>query len=283
MDPAQRTELERRFAVPGGIAWPTLGLAVGVGLAYGCSFILALRGAVPLWAAMVAHTLLGYLAFTPAHEAGHGNVAGGVRSLRWLEGLVGWSMAAVLALPYPALRYLHLQHHSFTNDPLRDPDMRASGTGPLGVLWGCLSVEIGYARVLWRLLQRGQQGARQMLRACWPFVGIWFVVFGLAGYFGMLGRILLLWIAPAALALGWLALGFDWVPHHPHDSRERYRSTRILLGTGLNTLLLGQNYHLLHHLYPRLPFYRYAECFRAVRPVLEQEGARIERVRVLGS
>ena len=45
---------------------------------------------------------------------------------------------------------------------------------------------------------------------------------------------------------------------------------------GLNTLLLGQNYHLLHHLYPRMPFYRYAACFRAVRPVLEAERARIE-------
>ncbi len=34
-------------------------------------------------------------------------------------------------------------------------------------------------------------------------------------------------------------------------------------------------YHLVHHLFPRVPFYRYGTCFHALRPDLEARGADI--------
>ncbi|WP_197466109.1 fatty acid desaturase, partial [Oleiphilus sp. HI0080] len=59
-------------------------------------------------------------------------------------------------------------------------------------------------------------------------------------------------IIPNIIAVLALALFFDYIPHHPHKSRSRYHDTRIYPGTLLNVLLLGQNYHLIHHMYPRL-------------------------------
>jgi beta-carotene hydroxylase len=36
-----------------------------------------------------------------------------------------------------------------------------------------------------------------------------------------------------------------------------------------------QNFHLIHHLFPRVPFYLYPKAFRSLKPVLEKERAHI--------
>ena len=45
-------------------------------------------------------------------------------------------------------------------------------------------------------------------------------------------------------------------------------------------LLLQQNLHLVHHLWPSVPFYNYAKLFHRLRPVLRGEGSRIEGLMV---
>jgi beta-carotene hydroxylase len=39
--------------------------------------------------------------------------------------------------------------------------------------------------------------------------------------------------------------------------------------------MAGQNYHLVHHVKPRVPFYRYGEVYRELRPELERHGSPI--------
>ena len=41
-------------------------------------------------------------------------------------------------------------------------------------------------------------------------------------------------------------------------------------------MLLGQDHHLIHHLYPRVPFYNYRRLYRDIKVSLEDNGARIE-------
>jgi fatty acid desaturase len=40
-------------------------------------------------------------------------------------------------------------------------------------------------------------------------------------------------------------------------------------------LLLGQNYHLVHHLWTTIPWFRYRQVFAAIHPDLERRGCRI--------
>lgn len=87
--------------------------------------------------------------------------------------------------------------------------------------------------------------------------------------------VLQLWILPAIIAQFFLAITFDWLPHHPHQEKSRYLNTRVFDIPGLSVLLLGQNYHLIHHLYPRVPFYNYKKVFLKIKDELVNEGADI--------
>jgi ferredoxin-NADP reductase len=91
-------------------------------------------------------------------------------------------------------------------------------------------------------------------------------------------EVLVFVIIPNVIGVLVITLFFDYVPHHPHKSRSRYHDTRIYPGRLLNVLLLGQNYHLIHHMYPRLPWYKYKEVYARIQPDLEQLGAPIEDV-----
>jgi beta-carotene hydroxylase len=86
---------------------------------------------------------------------------------------------------------------------------------------------------------------------------------------------MVVWLGPAMVAIVFLAISFDYLPHSPYDSAERYHDTRIYPGRVANVILLGQNYHLIHHLWTTIPWYRYRLVFAAIQPDLEQRGARI--------
>jgi fatty acid desaturase len=98
-----------------------------------------------------------------------------------------------------------------------------------------------------------------------------------------LGRISMLGFAPQA---GFRAFRFIHMQHHrftnhehgrdpddytlPHHglhhvpSEDRFKTTRNRVGAEpvLTPLLLYQNYHLVHHLHPVIPFYRYIAVWR---------------------
>jgi fatty acid desaturase len=272
---AGQIDLERPFKAAGAVALPTLALSVVVLAGFTTTVWAAARGNLPLVVAVPLQALWGYLAFTPAHEAVHGNIAGKNVRIRGLEALLGWIMSALLALPFPMLEYLHLQHHGHTNVPDDDPDYRVASTGVLSVALHCWTVQLGYLRVMQRRLRDGSLAAKKALGGMRVYAAASLVLLVASVRYDFWQWALLLWILPMWIAQGFLALVFDWLPHHPHASRERYKDTRVVLGTGREMLLLGQNYHLIHHLYPRVPFYRYARCFRTVEPVLRANGSSI--------
>ena len=260
----------------GGIAWPTLLLATIVFCGSAAVWAGALTATLPLLAGAVVQTLLAYLAFTVAHEAAHGNIHGGNKRWRWLGEAAGWASGVLLFAPFPAFRVLHLQHHSHVNDGDADPDHWVAGDNAASVAARCVTIlPYYYFTLLFGPSSRTNAGRKVRRTALWSLGAMAIGVAGLA-LAGLGTEALALWVAPAVLASGVLAFAFDWLPHQPHDNTERYHDTRVLLGPGFAVLTMGQSYHLVHHLYPRVPFYRYGACFRDLRPELESRGARID-------
>jgi beta-carotene hydroxylase len=81
------------------------------------------------------------------------------------------------------------------------------------------------------------------------------------------------WFAPALMVGVTLGLFFDYLPHRPFRSRNRWHNARVYPGRLMNLLIMGQNYHLIHHLWPSIPWFEYQGAYGAMRHVLEAKGS----------
>ena len=211
-----------------------------------------------------------YLGFTVLHESVHRLV----HPNRVVNDVVGWVAGLPLTVTQPMFRVVHLAHHAKTNEPDDDPDF-VVGRGPwwlrplsfVSPLWE-YRVHY-YGRRSWK--SRPELAAQAGLDAG--------IVAGLAVAVAThrLGDVAVLWIVPALIAVAFLGFAFDYLPHRPQDSTERYLDTRAYPSPVLNVVLLGQNYHLVHHAWVTVPWFRYRAAFDGARADLEAVGARTTR------
>ena len=227
-------------------------------------------GRWPAWVTVVLHAAAIYFGFTVLHESVH-RLA---HRRRVVNDVVGWVAGVPLTMTQPMFRVVHLTHHAKTNRPADDPDF-VVGHGPwwlrpltsVSPLWGYRLHY--YGRRMWknRLELAAQVGLDVVIVA---------VVAG-AALTGTLVDVAVLWIVPALVAVAFLGFAFDYLPHRPQDSTERYLDTRVYPSPVLNVVLLGQNYHLVHHAWVTVPWFRYQPVFAAVEADLEAVGARTRR------
>jgi beta-carotene hydroxylase len=252
------------------VAWPTLAVTAAIIFTWTACFVLGHRETVSLWLLIPISSYCAFAAFTPMHDSAHGSVA----RLRWLNNLVGRLTAPLLMGPFGVFRFMHLEHHKYTNEPGKDPDLW-SGEPPYALLplrW--FTQELHY--YWWYFSLWNKRPTAERLDFTLSTIALVGVMLGLtqAGY----GRaVLLLWIVPALVAAFFLAFSFDFLPHQPHlipQKSDRYRATHLLIDPWLTPLFLYQNLHLIHHLYPGIPFYRYARIWRSQRAFLRSQGAR---------
>lgn len=222
----------------------------------------------PAWVTVALHAVAIYLGFTVLHESVH-RLA---HRHRLINDAVGWITGLPLTVTQPTFRVVHLAHHAKTNQPDSDPDF-AVGRGPWW--WRPLS----FVSPLWeyRIHYYGRHGWKTQAELA-AQVGLDVVlvtVVAVSALSGSFGDLAVLWLVPALLAVAFLGLAFDYLPHRPQDSTERYLDTRVYPSRVLNVVLLGQNYHLVHHAWVTVPWFRYEPVFEAVRGDLERAGARI--------
>jgi fatty acid desaturase len=161
-----------------------------------------------------------------------------------------------------------MQHHRFTNDERQDPDDYA-GRGPRWQrLPRWMTVDLYYMVFYVPKLRTRPRGERVELAT------VWLLVIGLAAAAALSGHLLelvLLLFIPARLATLWLGFAFDYLPHNRLNltaGDDRFKATRNRIGFErlLSPLLLYQNYHLVHHLHPVVPFHRYIAVWPRARP-----------------
>ena len=254
------------------MAWPTLLLIAAILSAYWAVIAASTTGGIPLLAAAVANSALAYLAYTPLHEASHGNVAR--HGHGWINRMVGIAAASLLLHNFTLHRTTHLAHHANLNDPALDADHWVAGQRWWSVVLRCATLVFSHYAMGVRLNRRGAivtAFAENLL----PFVAV--VVVGItAGWQVALATM----VAPAFAGATLLGLLFDYAVHAPYQEKGRFTATRMFLfprGLGWigSAAWMGQNYHLIHHLYPWLPFYRYARAYRASRSLLIARNAKI--------
>ncbi|MFK7998693.1 MAG: fatty acid desaturase [Polyangiales bacterium] len=276
---SKNTESQVWKANSGMLALPTVLLSAFALLGHIAVAIAHAKGWLGALPTITLATLFAYIAFTPLHEASHGNIAGRSGARR-LETLVGWISGLQLAAPMPAFKVLHLRHHGQTNHATNDPDMwvvatgRSSAVRALTLTLRCFTLLPHYYLHFFIGAASKTRGAREQRRVVIGAVVVLAFAVGVLAFAGFGLTLLFAWVVPAIFATAILGLLFDWLPHRPHTSRERYKDTRAI-DAPLGIPMLGQHLHLIHHLYPRVPFYRYRVVFDALRPTLVEKGAPI--------
>ncbi|MFD2165984.1 fatty acid desaturase [Thalassotalea euphylliae] len=260
------------------VAWGTIALFIGYLAGYAIIIWAALSDAVSYMVATPICAYLAYVGFTVVHDAGHGSIIQLGSRFKPLETLMGWIAAfPLLLVPYPAFKRLHDRHHAFTNDPDRDPDHFSFGDKWYLVALNCLFIPIQYHLLMFTKLRHIRSIRETYITSFIYFAAILLSIVWLSslGYFD---ELLYLLFIPNLIAVFALAMFFDYIPHYPHKSVNRYQNTRVYPGRLLNVLLLGQNYHLAHHMYPRVPWYKYKEVYENTKPDLDAHYAPVDHL-----
>jgi fatty acid desaturase len=270
----QEAEIARRHTPD--FATPVLVLEFGLFSVFLLASWLCVKGLIPLWAGMAINTAFIYSLYTVVHEAVHSNISSRRKHLRRVDTLAGVIACAPLWLYFHQHRRQHMAHHAHTNEDV-DPDIYARGNF-LGWLF------LRLPKALLNYFNPVQQ-----YRDCQRFGltrrEIWITMATFALYAGVIitvlaagywRELLLLWFVPWYIGQSVMLTLFTWTPHHDHHETGRYRNTRVSLWPGASFLLLGQNYHLIHHMIPSVPYYRYEATFAEMRPILEAKGVRME-------
>lgn len=206
---------------------------------------------------VLALHLAGTVIHDACHNAAHRN--------RVMNAILGHSSALMLGFVFPVFTRVHLQHHANVNDPENDPDYYVSTGGPLWLINArFLYHEVFFfKRRLWRKYELLEWFLSRAI-----VVGIVYV----SCQHDFLGYILNFWFSPAGVVGLTLGLFFDYLPHRPHQERDRWKNARVYPSRILNLLIGGQNYHLIHHLWPSIPWYKYQPAYYAVKPLLDEKG-----------
>lgn len=232
----------------------------------------SLVGIMPIWAAMLMCILAAYVAFTGMHDASH-LALGRDRRLSIVAGEI---CASILLVRFQAFRQLHQRHHRFTDEPSKDPDSWTS-IGPrwqLPLRWA--TTDLNYYREYDPCsLNIPVSENRLSYLSAVLLIGILASLL-LLGYWR---QVVFLWLIPARISLFCAAYVADFLPHMRakvpiEDNKDPCAHIAVVRGWGLTVMLLGHNMHLIHHLYPAVPFYRCLRIWRIKQPELVARGAR---------
>lgn len=272
-------------ALSPSFAWPTLLYIALIWSIHATMIYLALSGVGQLWMWTIPLAYIAFTHYTYVHEAIHGNILPKGRVNRIVQDGLGSIGSMALFGNWAMLSRTHKGHHSHLNTD-KDPDIFVkkalwrlllrnvmSGIAqliPLPILKLIIkdrSPSFGYLNsdiTMTRLEKIGHYGSNLVMVAF-----VWTCVFLGYGW-----EVFLLYYIPAQGGYNFLAVVFQWLPHHPFESGDRYQSSRNLGYSWLNPVLQYQNWHLMHHLWPSVPFYNYQRLYKRIKPILEEKGAR---------
>jgi beta-carotene hydroxylase len=281
--PAQelnRLETETAARFMGGLPWGSVLWGLGNLAVWLSLWPLTLSGLMPLWVAFPIATLNVALCYLPSHEAQHRIIAREGEPLFWLNELVGHLSPLPMLLPYGVARLTHYEHHLHANHPDLDPDIHTKAPNAWRHLLNTIAHRQpgsatggNYGKALARI---GTDEARRAgLIAALYTLAYHAILFGLA-WSGFAIEAALIWWLPRILGTTYIQFYQSWAPHHPAHEMGRYRDTRAFRSRVGNLMSSGMQFHILHHLYPRIPLLRHARAYEALRPFLVVRGCRLD-------
>lgn len=256
------------------LAVPTVALLLAGWVAFAASTVGYLQGWWPTWATIAVNAAVTFVMFTVSHDAIHYAVS----STRWVNGLVG-RLAFILVVPvisFPTYAFVHIEHHRHANDDEKDPDAWAAHSR-----WWQMPLRWPFPELLYGgfILRTARSRPRPEVAETVGMLILSLTGLTVAIAAGQFWTLAVVFLIPQRIGLVLLVWWFDWLPHHglaDTQRQNRYGATRARVGMEwlYTPLMLSQNYHLVHHLHPSVPFYRYRDTWqRNEEAYLERDAA----------
>ena len=210
---------------------------------------------------------LTFASYIPMHEAVHGNIGGNNSKLKWLDKLIGYMMAPIIAIPFTSHQKEHFTHHKNTNKD-DDPDVHIKNLFRSTKDFYKSTIQV--IKTQNTFVMNNYTKAEILLSIGWR---ISFII-----YAGLISVpvILLGWFSGAFLTIYLLS----YLPHKPYKNSERWKDTNIQLFPvqWFENFIFKQNLHAIHHLFPRVPFYNYRKVFEKIEPSMRIKKTPIVRI-----
>ena len=244
-------------------AWPTIFLfLICAGFMFGATWA-AIYGHISYLAACLINGTAGYFLFSPMHDAIHSSVGRSKKLNLWVGRITFLYFSSLVA--FELMRFIHFRHHRNANGEGDEADQIVqSGPAWLRPLkWPFIDLIYGWKYLgYWK--DRPKSETRSVIimflttLVVWP----WLIING------YLMELLMFWIIPQRISFFFISFIFVYLPHVPNEISEKedaYRATSIREGMEwlLSPLMMYQNYHLVHHLYPNVPFYRLVKIWNS--------------------
>lgn len=226
-----------------------------------------------------------FQAFCLLHDAGHGNCT----KSRIGNVIIGHCASLLCFLPFYPWKYLHAEHHVWTGNPERDPGLaivkRAQDTRQLPWLLRAsfrVYVPLGGVSqhlVYWAYPWTAKHRAALSRGRAWRCFGSSLLLLGCYASLALLAPAIVSWRTLGLASVMYLLMvEFVNLPHHV--GLTTYTTKLPLWQQHLPTrscnyppvvselLVLNFNFHIEHHLYPTLPWYRLRAARRLVKAAL---------------
>lgn len=274
--PISRDELREltRPSSARALAMTALFLAAWFGLGFAAASIEPLWGKLPLW--ILAGFLVNGLVQL-GHDAWHHNLF----PRPWQNEAYGHLFSLLFGVSFSAARHAHLRHHWY-NRTERDPD--AYNVGARGLLVKVQYYVVIFLGLLLAPLHFGVlyplafYERRALVRHFAELAAVGLVYAAVFRVIlaprGLVPLALEVWLVPLAFASPWN--GLKSVSDHFANA---WKGDRFHTATTVRTTALwawawnGLNYHLDHHLFPRVPGHHLARVHARIRATLEARGA----------
>ena len=236
-------------------------------------------------AAWLYGTTLVFL-FAPLHETVHYTA---FRS-RWLNRAVSFVCGWILVLPPRYFRAFHLEHHRYTQDPERDPELAVAPPATrYDYLWRVSGLQYWTSRIRTTLMTAAGRVAEAyitplertaVVREARLYLASYVVLAAVSTAAGS-AAVLWLWLVPVVLGQPMLRLyllaehtGCPMVPDMLANSRTVHTNAVVRF------LAWNMPYHAEHHAYAAIPFHALPRAHAAIGPfvrVQSQGYARVHR------
>jgi fatty acid desaturase len=220
---------------------------------------------------LVAHGYVLAFLFCPFHECAHRTAF----RTRWLNAALGRFIGVLIFRPYDNYRVFHWEHHRFTQDPARDPELYFPKPRSLGAyvltLSGLPYLRRRFADML--VLAGGRADKPWMavherprlIAEARAHLAIYVAVAGIAVAVGS-PTVLLVWLLPFLVGQSFLQPYLLAEHTGCGHARDSLTNTRTTLTSALVRLFAwNMPYHAEHHAYPAVPFHALPRLHARVR------------------